>query len=75
MYISMDGFNKMASTEEPAAVVTKKEGDGMFQAKLGVHTLMTGLVALMSAIAYLDKKDDDTVNTLDTLLAISYFLF
>ena len=69
MYISMDEFNKMASTEEPAAVVTKKEGDGMFQATLGVHTLMTGLVALMSAIAYLDKKDDDTVNTLDTLLA------
>lgn len=62
----MDDFSKMA---EPAAVVTKKEGDGMFQIKLGVHTLMTGLVALMSAIAYLGKNDDDTVNTLDTLLA------
>lgn len=62
----MDDFTKMA---EPAAVVTKKEGDGMFQTKLGVHALMTGLVALMSAIAYLGKNDDDTVNTLDTLLA------
>jgi len=76
MYISMDEFNKMALAAAAARVIDiNKNSDGtvepdtIFRVKLGVHTLMTGLVALMSAIAYLDKTDDDTVNTLDTLLA------
>jgi MFS family permease len=71
----MDGFNKMAEPAGTARVIDVNKSDGrmepygLFRIKLAVHTLMTGLVALMPAIVYLGKDDDDTVNTLDTLLA------
>ncbi len=64
----MDGFNKMATTEE-AAVVTQIQGNGMFQGFCAFHTVLTLTVAIMAAVEWFPKGDDDTTNTLNTLLA------
>lgn len=64
----MDGFNKMASTEE-AAVVTQIQGNGMFHGFCAFHTVLTLTVAIMAAVEWFPKGDDDTTNTLNTLLA------
>lgn len=65
----MDVFSKMATTAEPAAVVTQIQGNGMFKGFCLFHTVLTLTVAIMAAVEWFPKGDDDTTNTLHTLLA------
>ena len=62
----MDEFKKMA---EPAGTATQVQGKDGFLIKLVSHTIFTITAVSMAAFEYLGKTDDDTVNTLDTLLA------
>tara|TARA_B110000008_G_scaffold271037_1_gene302005 strand:+ start:6862 stop:7773 length:912 start_codon:yes stop_codon:yes gene_type:complete len=62
----MDEFNKMA---EPAGTATQVQGNGMFQGLCAFHTFLTLGVAIIALIEWLAKEDDDTTNTLNTLLA------
>jgi len=75
MYISMDGFNKMALAAAAAQVIdinkqgSKLEKDPQLKYKLGGHTACTLAVMVCSIFMYYEKPDSDSVITVDTLLA------
>ena len=77
MYISMDEFKKMDKFKAGAARVIdiNKNSDGTVEKdpqlkfKLLGHTVLTLCIAIFSGVRYLEKPDDKTVVTEDTLFA------